>query len=132
MQNITNVTELKNAIYLLEIELAYKEQRLKEEFIITCDSFKPVNLFLNTFKEIATSPNLIDNIIGTIFGLASGYISKKIFIGTSGNIFRKLFGTALQFGVSNSVAQHPDAIKSIVQYLFQHIFRKKELDSEKT
>ena len=126
MDNITSISELKNAIQLLEVEQAAKGELLKEQFYITYESLKPANLLLNTIKEVATSPNLIDNILGTVAGLATGYISKKIIVGASGNILRKFFGSILQLGVTNTVAQHPDAIKSIGQFLFQYLLRKKE------
>ena len=131
MQNITSAAGLKNAIQLLEAEQAVKGQLLKEQFYLTYESLKPVNLLKSTLNDIASSPYLIDNILGTAMGLATGYLSKKIFIGASGNIFRKLFGSILQFGVTNVVAQHPDTIKSFGQFIFQHIFRKKEMNSEK-
>jgi len=130
MENITSISELKNAILLLEHEQELKLQSLKEQFYITYQSLKPVNLLLNTFKEVATSPNLIDNILGTVVGLATGYLSKKVVVGASGNILRKLFGSVLQLGVTNSVSQHPEAIKSIGQFIFQNFFRKKEAKTE--
>jgi len=130
MQKITPTDELKNAIQLLEVEQAAKWQVLKEQFHLSYESLKPVNLFKSTLNEVASSPYLIDNIIGNAVGLATGYLSKKIVIGASGNIFRKLFGFILQFGVTNFVAQHPDAIKSIGQFILQHIFRRKEMNSE--
>ena len=129
MQKITPTEGLKNAIQLLEAEQAVKGQLLKEQFYITYESLKPLNLLKNTLKDISSSPYLIDNILGTVMGIATGYFSKKVFIGTSGNMFRKLFGSILQFGVTNAVAQHPDAIKSFGQLIFQHIFRKKEMNS---
>jgi hypothetical protein len=58
--------------------------------------------------------------------MATGYVSKKIFIGTSGNVIRKLFGSILQTGVTNVISQHPDAIKSLSQMIFQRVFHKKE------
>ncbi|HZK60823.1 MAG TPA: hypothetical protein VFC41_02020, partial [Anaerovoracaceae bacterium] len=85
----------------------------------------------NTLREISSSPYLIDNIIGTATGLATGYLSKKVFIGASGNIIRKLIGSVLQFGVTKAVAQHPDTVKSLGQLIFQHIFSKKEKNSVK-
>jgi hypothetical protein len=130
MQNITSTAGLKNAIQLLEVEQAIKGQLLKEQFSIAYDSFKPVNLLKGALKDITTSPFLIDNILGTTMGLATGSLSKKIFIGTSGNIFRKLIGSILQFGVTNFVAKHPDAIKSFGQVIFQYFLRKKEKNSE--
>jgi hypothetical protein len=126
MQNITSSAGLKDAIQLLEIEQAIKGQALKEQFRHTYESLKPVNLILNTLKEVTTSPNLIDNVIGNVLGLASGYVSKKVFVGTSGNLFRKLFGSLMQFGVTNLVSNHPDGVKSLVQLILQKILSKKE------
>ena len=130
MQKITPTDELKNAIQLLEVEQAANWQLLKEQLHLSFESLKPVNILKSTLKEVASSPYLIDNIIGNAVGLATGYLSKKIVIGASGNIFRKLFGFVLQFGVTNFVAQHPDAIKSIGQFILQHVFQKKEMNSE--
>ena len=130
MQKITSSTELKHAIHLLEEDQAIKGQLLKEQVFITYESLKPVNLLKTTLKDLSTSPYLIENIVGSAVGLATGYVSKKIVVGASANIFRKLFGSILQFGVTNLVAQHPDAIKSAGQYIVQHIFRKKEKDTE--
>jgi hypothetical protein len=126
MQNITSATGLKNAIQLLEAEQADKEQQLKEQLYITVESLKPVNLLRNTLDDVAKSPFLIDNIIGTALGLTSGFLSKKIFIGTSGNKVKKLIGYILQFGVTNFVAQHHDTIKLLSQSAFKYFLRKKQ------
>jgi len=125
MQNINSASELTNAIQLLEIEQEFKGQLLKQQLHLTFESFKPVNILKGTFKSIITSPNLIDNIIGTSVGIATGYLSKKIVVGASSNIIRKLLGSVLQIGVTNSVSQHPEAIKLLGQYIFKHIFSKK-------
>lgn len=131
MQNITSTTRLKNAIQLLEVEQAVKGQLLKEQFYITYECLKPASLLKGTLKDIATSPYLIDNILGVAVGLATGYLTKKIVVSASGSILRKLIGSVLQFGVTNVIAQNPDAMKSIGQSIFQHIRRKKEMNSKK-
>ena len=129
MQNITSKAGLKDAIQLLEAEQAIKGQLLKDQFYLTYESLKPVNLLMHTLKEISSSPYLIDNISGTAMGLAGGFLSKKIFVGTSGNLIRKLIGSILQFGVTNIVAQNSEIIKSVGQAIFQHFFHKKEMNS---
>jgi hypothetical protein len=129
MGNINSVVTLQNAIQLLEVEQADKRQLLKEQFYLTYESLKPVNLLKRTLNDIATSPFLIDNILNTGMGLVSGWLSKKVFIGTSGNLFRKLMGSVLQFGITKIIAQHPDTTKSLGQFIFRHILRKKELNS---
>jgi len=103
MQNINSASELTNAIQLLEIEQEFKGQLLKQQLHLTFESFKPANIIKGTFKSIITSPNLIDNIIGTSVGIATGYLSKKIVVGASSSIIRKLLGSVLQIGVTKAV-----------------------------
>jgi len=126
MGKITSTTELKNAIQLLEVEQAISEGLMKEQFYLTVDSFRPINLIKKTLAEVASSPNLVNNIVGTAMGLATGYVSRKIFVGTSGNLFRKIIGAILQLEVTNVVTQHPDTLKSLGQLIFQRIFQKRK------
>lgn len=126
MQTINNIADLKDAIQLLEVEQAANGQILKEQFYLTYESLKPVNLFKSTLSEAASSPFMLDNVISTLVGLSTGYLSRKIVVGASGNVFRKLIGSVLQLGVTNTVRQNPETVKSIGQFLFQQIFRKKE------
>ena len=126
METITSIAGLKNAILLLEAEQTVKGILLKEQFQLTFESLKPINILKNTLKEVSSSPLLIDNILGSVVGLATGYLSKKIVVGASGNIFRNMLGSILQFGVTNVVSRHPEGIKSIGQSIFQLLFRKKE------
>ena len=132
MGKITSTTGLKNAIQLLEAEQAANWQLLKEQLNITYKSFRPVNLFKSTFNNMTSSPYLIENILGTTMGLATGYLSKKMVVGASVNIFRKLFGSVLQLLVTNVVAQHPDTIRSFGRYVFQQFLRKKAINAKKT
>lgn len=131
MQKIASVAGLKNAIQLLEVEQADKGQLLKEQFFLTLESLKPANLLRSTVNDIVASPYLIDNILGAAMGLVSGFLSKKIFIGASGNKLRKLIGHVLQFGVINFVALHPGAIKTIGWSVIHHLARKKRMNSIK-
>jgi hypothetical protein len=130
MQSITNAAELKKAIQLLEEEELIKRQLLKEQLNIAFESLKPINLLKKTLKDISTSPDLIDNIIGNAAGMATGFLSNKLFVGSSGNLFKKLIGSVVQLGVSRMVARHPDAIKSLGKFILQYFLRKKETNSK--
>lgn len=132
MQNITSAADLKNAIQTIEAECAVSGQLLKEQFHDTYESFKPVNLFKSAFKDATTSPSVIDNLLVTGVSLAAGYLSKKIITGSSDNKFRKLMGSVLQSEVINLIVQHPEAIKSFGQFIFQQFFRKDETKSDNT
>jgi len=128
MKNITTSEELKDAIQQLEFEHTIKGQLLKEQLLLTHESLKPVNLIKSALSEVASSPYLVDNILGASVALATGYISKKIVVSGSGNVIRKFLGTILQFGVTNVVAQHTDTIKSVGQFIYQHFLHKKEMN----
>jgi len=131
MQDIASVAELKNAIQLLEAEQAEKGKLLKEQFYVTYESFKPANLIVNALNNIEKSPYLIDNILGAAIGLITGFYSNKLIFNPRGNKLKKLLGVALQFGVTNLVAKHQGTIRSIGHVIFQHLTRKKRMNSIK-
>jgi hypothetical protein len=131
MEKITSSSGLKDAIQSLEIEQGIKAQLLRDQFYITVESVKPVNLLRIALNDIATSPNLLDNILGTALGIVSGFLTNTIFVGASGNMVRKLLGSVLQFGVTNVVADHPDTIKSYGQMILQYFLRKREKNANR-
>lgn len=128
MQKITSSIELRNAILILESEQAIKEKLLKEQFLLTYKGLKPGNYLISTLKDAASSPYLLDNILSTAVGLSTGYLSRKIIVGASGNILRRLFGSVLQFGITKVVAQNPVPVKLLANSIFHHLFHKKEKD----
>jgi hypothetical protein len=129
MQKITSTDGLKNAIQLLEVKQAANRNQLKEQLYSTIDSFRPVNMLRNTLHEVSSSPDLIDNILGTVFGLATGLISNLVLKGMGSARFRKLLNPVLQSGVANFVEQHANSIRSVGEIMLLRIFRKKALKS---
>jgi len=113
MDKISTATGLRAAILLLEARQAEEEKLLKRQFHLAYESMKPVNLILNTVKDASESKELKDNILNTVLGLAAGSISKILFDGVSKNPLTRMLGVAVQFGVTNVVAKHPEAIKSL-------------------
>jgi hypothetical protein len=126
MKTKSSTATLKKAIQLLKEEQALKGKLLTKQFHLTYESLKPVNLLKSTINDVASSPYLIDNIIGTSVGLVTGYLSKKIIVAGSDSKFRQLFGSILQFGITNLVAKNPEAIKSFGQFIYQHISSNKK------
>jgi hypothetical protein len=129
MQKINSTTDIKQLILQLENQQTIELKRLREQLHLTYESIKPINLVRNTFKEVAASEELTDNIVNTSVGLAAGYVSKTLFEKASHSPFRKLMGTALLFGVTNLVAKNPHTVKSIgtdfvniVKYQFANRF----------
>ena len=85
---------------------------------------KPINLIKSTFKEIAASQEIKEDLFNTTVGLTAGYISKVLFEGVSHSPMRKLMGTVLMFGITNVVAKHPETVKSVGRSFFGMISSK--------
>jgi hypothetical protein len=131
MRNSTSYSRLQDSIQLLEEEQFIKRQLLKEQLTISYESLKPLNLLKGAIRDMSSSPDLGNNVLGSVLGMASGFLSKKLFIGTSGNLIRKLLGSFVQLGVTNIVARHPEAIKNFGQYIIEHFLSGKETKSGK-
>jgi hypothetical protein len=131
MQNITSVTGLKSAIQELEVEQSVKGRLLKDQIYLIRESLKPVNLLRNALKETFSSDYLTENFSGTAIVAASGFLLKKIYTGKSNNKLRKLAGAALQFWITNFIAQNSAQIKSFFRAIFQHFFRRKEMNARR-
>jgi hypothetical protein len=114
MQKITTVEELRESILVLEMKQKEERTRLKEQFDVTFDGLKPLNILKKSIKDIMETPNLTDNIVGTAVGLATGLITKTIVIGASRNPIKKVLGLLMEVGVSNAVSKHPEIIKTAI------------------
>ena len=125
MEKIPSVIELRESILLLEIKKANELQLLKDEFKVTYESLKPVNLIKSKINELIESPDLKNNLINTTMGLAAGYLSKKVLVGSTHNPLKQLLGTVLQIGVSSLVAKNSDGIKSTVTTLLHSFLGKR-------
>ena len=131
MQKITSTAGLKRAIQLLEAEKAANGKLLKDQLISTYESFKPASLLRSTLKDISSSPNLIENVIGTALGLGAGYLSRSILPGVTAMRFGKLLSPVLQVGVTNFVAKQSGNIRSAGELMLLRIFRKKSVENRK-
>ena len=120
MENISSVSELKNAIEFLKVEQAVKGSAVREHFYVVYDSFKPVNLLAGSLNDITGSPLLVKNIVGIGMGLLTGTMTKSIFIGASGSKIKKILGTLMQYGITNVVANHTDLLKAVGESLIKN------------
>jgi hypothetical protein len=131
MLNITSTAHLKEAIQLLEAEKAVNRKLLKEQFVNTYESFKPASLLRSTLHDISSSPNLIENILGTALGLGAGYLSRSILPGVTAMRFGKLLSPVLQLGVTNFVSKQSGNLRSLGEVMLLRIFRKKRVEIRK-
>ncbi len=127
MQTITSTADLKKTIQLLEFEHDANGKQLKAQFYTTYETFKPVNLLRSTLHDITSSPNLIDNILGTTLGLATGLVSNLVFKGLAGPGLRRVISPVLQSGVTRLVSKNTDSLRSMGEMALLRIFRNKRV-----
>jgi hypothetical protein len=124
MHKINSERSLMEAIIELENKRAYEGYLVKEHLLFTYESFKPINLIKHAIKDVASSGELKDNLLNATVGLVTGYISKKLFVGTSDSPFKKLLGNALMFGITNFISKNPETIKSLGSQFFNMLKTK--------
>lgn len=124
MEKITSAAELKLAIQQLEFEQTIKGKLLKDELVNTIEGLKPINILRSSLAQITSSPHMMDNMLGSIVGLLSGYVTNKMAIGSSHSLFRKIMGSVMQYGVKKVVVGHTTTLKAIGSTLL-HLFSRK-------
>lgn len=126
MTLITNSDHLKSAILLLEQEREENRLQLKEQFEVVYTTLTPANLLRGTLSEVVSSPNLGRNLVGAGFGLLTGYLTKRLIVGTSSNMVRRVLGDLIQIGVTKLVAQNSESIGTTGGSIFKRLFGKRE------
>ncbi len=110
MQVIKDDRSLAEAIRVMENQQRAELDLLKRHFEFTVDQLNPVNIVkekiseaVSSIGETVSSDSFKSKALKFGVGLASGFLTKKLIVGSSGGIFKKLLGMAVQAGVSGLV-----------------------------
>jgi len=102
---------LQNDILLQEAKRNNDFLILKEQLNTTYESLRPINFIKNTIKDVTASPDIKEGIGKTLIGIATGFLAKKIMLGSSENPIKKIAGMALQAIVTKIATNNSDKIK---------------------
>lgn len=110
MQVIKDDQSLAVAIRELKNQQKAELDLLKKHFDYTIDSLNPVNIIKEKFSdtvssigETVSSDSFKSKALKLGVGLASGFLTKKLIVGSSGGFFKKLLGMGVQAAVSGLV-----------------------------
>ena len=131
MGKIQSMSDLEDAIKLLEFKKAEDEQLLKEISHMTYESLKPINLIKNIFKESLTPLTITDNLLNTSVGLGFGYLSKILFQSVVRVPLKKFIGNALMLSVENLVAKNPEVVSTIATFFLNSFSKKSDKEDSK-
>lgn len=122
-RNETDV--LNEMIFAEEMKCSNDLAELKAQFYVTFESIKPINLIKKLFHEATASPEIRNDLVSNVIGLGTGFLSKKLLLGSSSNPIKKVLGTIFEFAVATAVSKHAVTIKLIGGNLLKHFFEKK-------
>jgi hypothetical protein len=131
MNRNTQSQALAESISRLQIKQSQELALLKDQFHLTYESLKPINLIKHTFKEAVGAPELKEGMVNNVIGMTTGYFTKAILIGSSVNPIKKILGTLLQFTVATLVAKNSDTIRILGKIVVNKIFKRSSVDGQK-
>ena len=105
MKKTDHQEALKERIYSLEFQKRDEFRHLKKQFHITYEGLKPLNILKSTFQDVTKSSEIKSTLINSAIGIATGYLSKKVLVGSSHNPIKRIFGTILEFVIANVVTK---------------------------
>ncbi len=112
---------LKQLIATKETELLAEGKLLKTEFTEVIETFKPANLINNTLKDVASSKEVKKQIGNVAFGVLTGMVAKKLFVGDSSSLVKKISGSMLEMYIAGKVTNNATEIKAIAAIMIRKL-----------
>lgn len=129
--NTLNATELlEQRIQLLESEQRESRQAFRKVLTETGDSLRPASLVRNMLSSSISDDEVKAPVMDSAIGLATGFVARKILLGSVHNPLTRMAANLLQAGISAYVAKHPDAIKQAGAKLMDFIGKKTKEKNE--
>ncbi len=95
---------------------------LKISAVGIVESFSPSNMLKSALKDVVHSPDLRSTAINAVIGIGAGFLGKKIYVGNSRNLFKKITGSAVQFLIANFVRKKiPEMQENNLQHNYGHL-----------
>lgn len=113
------INSLKESIRLVKIRQIEEGKILKEQFKITYESLKPVNLIKSSMKDLVSSVEIKSSIFETLISIVSGYLTQKLIVTSKSNVFIKTLGMLMQFGVTNLVSKNSEDVRIFFSNLIE-------------
>lgn len=124
MRNKNETDSLNELILIMEKKHTNDLELFKDQFHVTYNSLRPINLIKGVFHDVTASPEIKNDFVNNAIGLGAGFLSKKLLVGNSHHPVKKVLGTLLQFGIANLVSKKSPKLKAIGGSLLKSLFKK--------
>jgi hypothetical protein len=108
---IADMGDVTARIKQLEVIQEQQLADIKTSFRAVGETLTPANLLKGALRTVVSTPGLRTTAIDSAISAGAGILGKKFVVRGSGNILRKLTGTAVQFILSNFVRNKMPEIK---------------------
>lgn len=109
---VRSMVDLDSRIQVLQAREAMQLEVLKDQFSALKESLKPTTLIKDTYNEFVSSKTLQQSAFDTTLGLATGWLTKKLFrFSNSKNILKKGAGLLLQAVTTGIITKKMPAIR---------------------
>lgn len=105
MKIINQKDQLATKIALLRHKQTSDFLHLKDQYHITIDSFKPINLIKNSIEDAITTPSITASLVKGTVGFGINYLSKNFLNPHSSNKKNTILGNVLKFVVKNFIGR---------------------------
>jgi hypothetical protein len=131
MAKVSPADTLKESIRLLEIQQAEEREIVKQQLKITYESLKLSNLIKSSLKELTGSTELKGTLFESVTALLTGFITRKILVNSKSNVFTRILGLFMQYGVTTLVARNAETIRDFLSGLIDKLIKPTEASQTK-
>jgi len=127
MQPIKNDHDLQLAILELEKQKTDHGQALRDQWDVTKENLNPMTMLKDGVKELFSAPDVRTGVFKGLLGLASGFVTRKLVVGKSDSMARKVVGTLAQTGVTSLAFKRSDGLQEKGVSLLSNLLKKMKI-----
>jgi hypothetical protein len=103
MKTINQKVQLATKIAFLRSKQEKDFLHLKDQYHVTIDSFKPINLIKNSIEDAITSTSIKSSLIKGTVGFGVNYLTNNFLNHNSGSNKKSILNTVLKFVVKSFI-----------------------------
>lgn len=110
-KSVDDMFDLNVQIKALEAREKSQVAEIKSSAKQLASSLSPKNIIKSAVRNVIASPDVKANALDMAVGAAAGSIGRKIIVGGSGGVIRKITGTAVKFILANFIRNKLPGVK---------------------
>ena len=99
--------KIKNSAALVSVIAALEEKRdrerkgIEDSFHSITESLRPLQLIKRAYNKVQLPAGLADNVVKVISAVGIAFVSKKLLMGKSSGLIKKMAGLLIELGVAD-------------------------------